>query len=132
MVVHGTDGGASSVEREYAATLAWFASAASQVSAHVVIAWDGTIAQVVDPALIAWHAREYNEHHLGAELVHPKVTDPISDAQYASLAWWITRMANQFGFPVNAETIVEHRLIPPGIRDGKQDVGVVFDKARVL
>ncbi len=132
VVIHGTDGGTLDVDREYAATLAWFSTRLSDVSAHVVIAWDGTIATVVDPILEAWHAREYNAHHLGAELVHPKVTDPISDKQYESLAWWIGEMAALFGFPVNAQTIVEHREIPPGIRENKPDVGDVFDKQRLL
>ncbi len=132
-VLHSTRGGASTVEGEFSATLAWFASPASQVSAHAVIADNGTIANVVDPDYIAWHARSpANETMLGVELVQPNHHDPISEAQYRSLAWWLTQMATRYGFALNATTLPEHRAIPAGIADGKSDIDTPFDLNKVL
>lgn len=132
VVLHSTRGGAATVEAEFAATLAWFAGTASQVSAHVVIAADGTLARVVEPDLIAWHCRELNQTHVGVELVQPKRGDPITDAQYTTLAWWLRQMANRYGFALTAETLPQHFETVPGKRDGKTDIEPPFDKARLL
>jgi N-acetyl-anhydromuramyl-L-alanine amidase AmpD len=130
-VIHSTRGRASNLAAEFRATIDWFASPASQVSAHIVIAADGTIASCVDPALIAWHARWFNETHLGAELVQPNLGDPIADVQLRSLAWWLRQMGLQFGFALTLATLPEHKDIPPGIADGKTDVGSDYSFARL-
>lgn len=131
-MLHSTRGGAASVELEFAATLNWFRSATSYVSAHAVIAWDGTIALCVPPSLIAWHAGEHNLGWLGVELVQPHAGDPISDAQYTSLSWWCREMSKRFGFPLNETTLVEHRFMPQGMRVGKTDIGPPFDLGVLL
>ncbi len=120
------------MEAEFTATLSWFTNPAAQVSAHVVIAYDGTIAECVDPDYIAWHARELNGTHLGVELVQPRLGDPISDAQYASLAWWLRQMSERYGFSLTPETLVEHRDTAPGRRDGKTDIGPPFSIDHLL
>lgn len=127
-VLHSTRGNASSVEDEFRATLNWFANPAAQVSAHIVIAYDGTIAVCVDPAYIAWHAGELNESYLGAELVQPRAGMAISDAQYASLRWWLQEMSSQFNFAINEETVVEHKDTTQGRREGKSDIGPPFSR----
>lgn len=132
VVLHSTRGQASTFEEEFQATLNWFNNTTSEVSAHAVIAADGTIANVVDPSLIAWHCREMNRTHLGVELVQPNKGDRISDAQYASLAWWLAGMSKRFGFPLTSATLPEHWETVPGRRDGKSDIEAPFDKARLL
>jgi N-acetyl-anhydromuramyl-L-alanine amidase AmpD len=131
-VLHSTRGGAPTVEQEFQATLAWFADPRSQVSAHAVIAADGTLAQVVDPDLIAWHCRAKNASYLGVELVQPRLGDPITDAQYQTLAWWLMQMAKRYGFPLTAETLPEHWETPEGRADGKTDIQPPFDKQKLL
>lgn len=97
-----------------------------------MIAADGTLAQVVDPDLIAWHCREMNGTHLGAELAQPRLGDPISEAQYATLAWWLQQMSQRYGFALNESTLPEHCETMPGKRDGKTDIQAPFDRARLL
>lgn len=128
VIIHSTRGNAATVELEWQATLSWFANSASQVSAHVVVAFDGTLAQVVPPELVAWHARANNNKRVGLELVQPRPGDPISDAQYRTAAWWIKQIARQFGFPLTHPAIQEHWEIDAQ----KSDVGPPFDLARLL
>lgn len=129
--MHSTRGNASSPENEFQGTLNWFANPASQVSAHIVIAMDGRIAECVDPALEAWHARAENARRLGVELCQSRPGDHITDAQLQSAAWWIKRMAARFGFPLVADAIPEHRTVPSGIADGKTDIGPDYSFARL-
>jgi len=131
--LHSTRGGAVTVEEEFRATLSWFANPASQVSAHGVIAADGTLANVVDPDLVAWHAGSAaNTSMLGVELVQPRLGDPITEAQYRTLRWWLLRMGLRFGFALDHLHLPEHREIPQGIAQGKTDVGPPFDLSRLL
>ncbi|HWQ28446.1 MAG TPA: N-acetylmuramoyl-L-alanine amidase [Dehalococcoidia bacterium] len=131
-VLHSTRGGAPTYQQEFWGTLNWFAASKSRVSAHVVIAGDGTLAEVVDPDLIAWHARAKNVTHLGVELVQPRLGDPITDAQYSTLAWWLIQMSRKYGFPLDHEHLPEHRETPEGIAIGKTDIGPPFDRGRLL
>ncbi len=114
------------MEAEFQATLRWFSAPASQASAHVVVASDGTIAECIEPHLIAWHAGWLNSEWLGVELVQPRLGDPITEAQYRSLAWWLRRMADQFGFVLSADTLPEHRETTQGRAEGKSDIGPPF------
>lgn len=107
-VLHSTRGGAETPEKEFQGTLNWFANASSQVSAHVVIGVGGTIAYVVDDALVAWHARDRNANYLGVELVQPNYGDPITQAQYRTLGWWLRAMAERYGFPLTADRLPFH------------------------
>ncbi len=122
-MIHSTRGNGASAQAEFDGTVAWFASPASQVSAHIVIAADGTIARCVDPAYTAWHAMDFNTHALGAELCQPKIGDHITDAQLASLGWWLKQMATQFGFALTLANLPEHRDLASGKLEGKTDVG---------
>lgn len=122
IVIHSTRGGAP-LGNEYNATLGWFASHESQVSAHVVIGFDGRRNKCVDHSLTAWHAKAYNATHLGVELEQPHKGDPISDLQYLALAEWIREM-NMY-YP--ALELVEHKDIDPQ----KSDIGAPFDMDRL-
>ncbi len=132
IVLHSTRGSAPDLIREFTATLRWFADPRSQASAHVVIAHDGTLAEVVDPDLVAWHAGWLNAEWLGVELVQPRPGDPISDEQYRSLAWWCREMARRYGFGLSRETLVEHKDTPQGRAAGKSDIGPPFSVERLL
>lgn len=131
MVIHGTYGGASTAQAELDATLNWFKSPASQVSAHVVIAVDGTIYRCVGSESIAFHARDYNEHHLGAELVKPNAKSHITNAQLKSLGWQLKSWSADFGFTLTEANLPEHKDIPPGIKEGKTDCGPDYSFARL-
>jgi len=128
VVIHSTRGNASTRQLEYTATISWFQNPSSGVSAHRVIGYfPGQHAQLVPDHLIAWHARTYNAHWLGVELVQPKPTDDFSRWQYEELARLYLSWARANGFPADGYHIVGHDEIPPGIADGKTDPGALFD-----
>lgn len=120
-VLHSTRGGAQTVEAEYTATLHWFANPAAQVSAHIVIAANGEIARCIEEDLVAWHDPSSNATMLGVELVQPQLGDAISDAQVSSLAWWLTAMADIYGFLLTPLTLPFHSQTRSGIAEGKTD-----------
>jgi N-acetylmuramoyl-L-alanine amidase len=132
VILHSTRGGAKTSELEFKATLNWFASTASQVSAHAVIAADGTIANVVNPDLIAWHAGIHNATWLGVELTQSWPGDIITDEQYESLRWWLQQMSARYRFPLDAEHLIQHKDTVQGRAAGKSDIGAPFDLSRVL
>jgi hypothetical protein len=130
-VIHATQGEAESVEQEFQGTLNHFGNAANEVSSHIVIAHDGTIAEVVDPDLIAWHAGFHNDEYLGVELVQPNLGLEITDDQLRSCAWWLTRMSGRYGFELTEENLPEHRNTAQGISVGKTDVDEPYTFARL-
>lgn len=135
VVIHSTRGGASTGAAEYQATLNWFANPAAQVSAHAVVGPAGEVARPVDPALIAWHARSYNQTHLGIELVQPRAGDPLPPATLGAAARVVAAWCVRYKIPIDWSTtrgLAEHREIPPGVTDGKTDVGAPFDRAAFL
>ncbi len=127
IIVHGTRGGAA-YGVEFQAALNWFANPASQVSAHWVIARDGTTARVVPDSHRAWHAAEHNNVAVGIELEQPKASDQITAPQYEKLT-----LIGRTYYPsipmIHLRTVnheagwIEHRETPQGIRVGKSDVG---------
>lgn len=132
IILHSTRGNAASVEQEFAGTLNWFQSNPYEISAHAVIAFDGRIARCVEEGRIAHHAGIHNGRWLGVELVQPRPGDPISDAQYQTLARWCQSMGEQFGFTPGLLTLQEHRHMPQGIGSGKSDIGPPFLVAVLL
>ncbi len=98
----------------------------------MVIGYDGTLVNVVDPELVAWHAGGYaNAHYLGVELVQSKAGDHISDDQLRTLAWWIEQMAKRYSFPIDEAHLLEHRQIPQGIAAAKSDIGADYSFGRM-
>lgn len=130
-VIHSTRGGAATPEQEFLGTLNHFENPGSQVSSHIVIATDGTIAEVVDPDLIAFHAAVHNSSFLGIELVQPRLGDEITDAQYRSCAIWLTRMSQRFGFALVEGNLPEHRQTAQGAQVGKTDVSLPYSFNRL-
>jgi hypothetical protein len=130
-VIHSTRGDAPNVNQEFEGTLNHFGNPASEVSAHIVIAADGTIAEVVDPDLTAWHAGFHNDSFLGIELVQPRPGDEITDAQLRSCAWWLNRMSRRYGFGLTEANLPEHRNTAQGMSKRKSDVDAPYTYARL-
>jgi N-acetyl-anhydromuramyl-L-alanine amidase AmpD len=128
-VIHSTRGNAVNADVEFRGTLNWFSNPQSQVSAHIVIGPDGTVAEVVAPDLMAWHAGQHNSTHLGVELAQPRQGDSITEAQYRSLAWWLRRQGARYGFPLTRTNLPEHRETAQGKTLGKSDVGAPYSYA---
>lgn len=127
IVLHSTRGSAQP-GTEFDATLNWFASPTSKLSAHVVIGVDGRRARVVPDELMAWHAGYLNAEWLGVELEQPHIGDPISDVQYQALQEWIDEMRSKYG-PLQ---LVEHKDTDQGKAAGKSDIGAPFDVGRLV
>ena len=128
IVLHSTRGGASTDEREFRATLNWFANPNSLSSAHAVISAAGQLAIVVPDELRAWHAQEMNDTWLGVELTQPKPGDVITKEQYKTLALWCQEMSERYSFPlVPGVTLIEHKDTYQGKRQGRSDIGEPFD-----
>lgn len=109
-----------------------------RVSAHYLIARDGTVVRLVDEDDRAWHAGQsrmpvdgrtgVNDFSIGIELVSshpdddPTVRTPeeaYTDAQYAALAWLLSEVCTRQ--PI--EWVVGHDEIAPGRRS---DPGPLF------
>lgn len=126
------------------------ALAAFNLSAHALIAPDGTIQHCVGRDQKAYHVAEMNTGRLGVELLvtgdhdiaslaaavgwnreawAPMETlpaDPYTDAQYTSLAWWLAQEARIADLSWAAVT-THHALQP----DRKFDPGPVLDWVRL-
>lgn len=130
-VLHATHGRGATIEQEFTGTLRWFQNPASEVSAHIVIAADGTLCNVILPNQQAWHARKYNATHLGIEFCKRApgfFHDVLTDAQYKTAAWWLVDIAERYGFPLNERTLPEHRQI----QSDKIDIGAGFDRDALM
>lgn len=132
VIVHATRGGSATLEGELQATLNWFRRPESYASAHYVIASDGTTYRCVQDDLVAWHAAEHNQTHIGVELVQPFPDTPYTTAQYTALAALLRDVASRYGFPLDRQHIVGHEETPQGRRARKSDPGGQFDWARLM
>lgn len=134
IVVHATRGQGRTPDEEYQATIRHFANPQSEVSAHAVIAADGTIAAVGDWDAQTWHAGENNADRIGIEIVQSAADAargvPFTDAQYRSLAWLTGQLARRYGFGIDRNALVGHSELEQGQRHGKTDPGDHFDWQR--
>jgi hypothetical protein len=100
VVVHSTRSGRNWTHAEEArATVNWFATPQSKVSAHVVISPDEVI-PCVDVDLEAWHARDLNRTHIGVELTQPLPVTPYQEGHYTALAGLLKAWSRRYGFPL--------------------------------
>ena len=144
VVLHFT---AASLER----TLEIFSSPRAEVSAHVVIARDGSIYELVPcldgSARRAWHAgksrmevstkgdsrlvESFNDRSIGIELVNENGNlFPYTEAQYASLFGLLERLKALYPALSQPESVVGHEQIA-GFR-GKSDPGLCFEWDRLF
>ncbi len=135
VVIHSTRGGAGDLLTEYRAAVNWLCNPASQSSAHAVVGPSGEVALLVDPANRAWHDRQMNDTHLGIELVQARIGQAIPDATLRAAAKVVAGWCAQYSIPVQWSVergLCEHRETPPGIAEGKSDIGSPFDRAAFL
>jgi len=108
LVIHYTAGSSA------AGTISWFQSPASRVSAHLVIARDGTVTQLVPFNREAWHAGQsrwgslsgLNHHSIGIELDN-------AGQLIRSGGKWVSPLTRR-NFPDDEVTIAPHKNDPPG------------------
>jgi N-acetylmuramoyl-L-alanine amidase len=110
---------------------------AVEVSAHYVIAEDGTVTQLVADADRAWHAgagqwgwvADVNSHSIGFELANKgpgSDTPEFPEAQMAALERELVRVMAAFDIP--PERVIGHSDMAPG---RKIDPGPFFDWKRL-
>lgn len=131
VVVHAT------VTPTTEATVDWFLTQRSQVSAHYVVGRDGRIVQMVDDTARAWHAgvselegvKGVNDFSVGIEIVNLNDgKDPFTDAQYEAVGAIIRHIREQYRVPDSR--IVSHEFVarPPGRKSDPKG----FDFARLV
>ncbi len=109
-----------------------------KVSAHALIARDGTIFELVSDDRVAYHAGKsfwrgkssLNKWSLGVELVGayngPYLSEGFTDEQYDSLILWIKDKSDSYNLSV--EDWIGHEMVSPG---RKQDPGPKFSWYRL-
>ena len=108
LVIHYTAGSSA------AGTISWFRHPASKVSAHLVIARDGTVTQLVPFNREAWHAGQsrwgslsgLNRHSIGIELDN-------AGHLIRSGGEWVSPLTRR-SYPDNEVTVAPHKNDPPG------------------
>jgi len=108
LIIHYTAGSSA------AGTISWFQSPASKVSAHLVIARDGAITQMVPFNREAWHAGQsrwgslsgLNRHSIGIELDN-------AGQLIRSGGKWVSPLTRR-SYPDSEVTIAPHKNDPPG------------------
>ena len=111
----------------------WLCREEAQVSAHYVVAADGTVWQLVDEAMRAWHAgagswgpvTDVNSRSIGIEIVNSGTT-PFSARQMDAVEALLSDISKRHGIP--PERIIAHSDMTPG---RKIDPGPRFDWARL-
>lgn len=103
-VVHNTDAKVNSA-------LAHLTDPKSQVSAHYVVARDGTIYQLVDDDKTAWHSgdKTVNQQSIGIEIEAWKAATGLTAKQDASLVALVKYVMEAYGVPV--ASIIPHRKV---------------------
>ena len=107
------------------------------VSAHYVVHEDGSILQLVEEDLRAWHAgdafwrgnKDINARSIGIEMVNPGHEfglEPFSDKQMAALEILVLDILKRY--PVPGRNIVGHSDVAPR---RKEDPGELFDWFRL-
>jgi N-acetylmuramoyl-L-alanine amidase len=99
-------------------TLRTFTLSKTQVSAHYVISDDGTVVQMLNDYLRAWHGgnaswgknTDINSASIGIELDNNGF-EPFSEAQINSLVALLTRLIKDYNIPTN--NIIAHSDIAP-------------------
>ena len=108
LVIHYTAGSSA------AGTIAWFQSPASSVSAHLVIARDGTVTQMVPFNREAWHAGQSRWGNLSG-LNHYSVGIELDNAGQLirSGGKWVSPLTRR-SYPDSEVTVAVHKNDPPG------------------
>ncbi len=135
VVVHSTRGGTASQATDYAATVSYFDNPSAEASAHAVVGPNGETHYPIADDVIGWHAREYNATHLGIEIAQPRLGGYLSPQSLAVAARIVAGWCVKYKIPIRwdpARGLEEHRNIPPGVREGKSDIGPPLDRDAFL
>jgi N-acetyl-anhydromuramyl-L-alanine amidase AmpD len=134
IVMHISDGCLASAD-------AWFNNPDAQVSAHYIVAKDGSIHQYVKEEDTAYHAGApvdptwkllrpgVNPNWYTVGIEHEgKPEDAWPEAQYEASAALVADIARRWSIPLDADHIVLHREI----RGNKSCPGFAFDRGKLL
>lgn len=104
LILHNTAGGLEG-------SLATLCDPARQVSAHYVVAEDGSVYQLVDEARCAWHAgsRDWNHRSIGIEIVDMAKNPGMTAPQEAALIELVRDVAKRRG--IGIDRIIPHRRV---------------------
>lgn len=107
VVIHTIEGSASGA-------ISWFQNSSSNVSAHYVVSYGGTIYQCVADKNIAWHAGNpsYNAHSIGIEHEGYAYRNYWTDAEYRASAALTRWVCQAYGIPMTRSRIIGHREVP--------------------
>ncbi len=123
IVIHTVEGSARSC-------LATFRGSERLVSAHYLVAKDGTVYQCVKDEDVAWHAGSVNGHSIGIE--HEGFAlrrDTWTDANYAASARLTRWLCDTYHVPTDRDHIKGHVELPGSPHD---DPGPYFDWDRYM
>lgn len=114
------------IEGTAAGALSWFKNPAAKVSAHYVVARDGTVTQVIREHDIAWHAGNwtYNEHSIGIEHEGYAGRDLWTDIQMRASAKLTAYLSAKYGILKDRSHIIGHIEVPGATHT---DPGRYFD-----
>jgi N-acetylmuramoyl-L-alanine amidase len=119
IVVHHTWGSLASAQ-------ARFNQDGSQVSAHVIVARDGSLLSLVDIGDTAFHAGDfaYNERSVGIEFESSQGDVPeFTDIQYSAGHDLIDNIGSRQGFALDGSSVVPHSAVVPTACPGGLDIG---------
>lgn len=88
-------------EGTQAGSLAWSKNPASEVSAHFYVAKDGSVAQLVDTATVAWTQANGNGHWISVEN-EGYHTESLTPAQVEAVAKLYARGVEVYGWPLSS------------------------------
>jgi len=108
LVIHYTGGSSA------AGTISWFQNPQSKVSAHLVIARDGKVTQMVPFNREAWHAGQSRWGSLSG-LNHHSIGIELDNAGYLirSGGKWVSPLTRR-SYPDSEVTVAPHKNDPPG------------------
>jgi N-acetyl-anhydromuramyl-L-alanine amidase AmpD len=107
VVIHTVEGSATGA-------VSWFKNCASNVSAHYVVAYSGTIYQCLNDGNIGWHAGNwyFNQHSIGIEHEGWTYQNNWTDAQYKASAKLTRWICLTYGIPMDRSHIIGHKEVP--------------------
>jgi len=105
VVIHTIEGSASGA-------ISWFRNSSSNVSAHYVVSYGGTIYQCVADKDIAWHAGSINRNSIGIEHEGYAWRNYWTDAEYRASAALTRWVCLTYGVPMDRAHIIGHNEAP--------------------
>ncbi|MBO3809731.1 MAG: N-acetylmuramoyl-L-alanine amidase [Candidatus Brockarchaeota archaeon] len=141
IIIHDVEGGAQ-------AAINWFKDPRAKASSHYIVAYDGTVYQMVKEKDIAWHAGNwaYNEHSIGIEHAGYADRKMYTEEEYRASAKLVAYLIKKYNIslkhpeglapadPNRGSGIIGHVQVPdpgdPSVGGGKShhyDPGVNWD-----